>query len=51
MTRQNKIALVVGFVVTLAIFAIAWAITVDQIWQNVYDSANTAIRLNVVLSN
>lgn len=48
MKRQDKIALFVGFIVTLAFYAIGWAITVDQIWQNVYDSANTALRLNVV---
>lgn len=48
MTRNNKIALAVGFIVTLAFYAIGWAITIDQIWQNVYDSANQALRLNVV---
>jgi hypothetical protein len=31
------------------IFAVAaWAITSDQIWQHVYDSTNTAIRINQV---
>ena len=30
--------------------AVAVAQTTDQIWRNIYDSANTAIRINVVAS-
>jgi hypothetical protein len=51
MERKHKVAFAVGFIVTLAFYAIGWAITVDQIWQNVYDSANTALRLIVVASS
>lgn len=36
------------FLVTLALAAIAYAITTDQIWQKVYDSSNTALRVNQV---
>jgi hypothetical protein len=46
--KFHRRAFVVAFVVTLAFWAIAWALTVDQIWQNVYDSSNTAIRINQV---
>jgi hypothetical protein len=44
----NRKALGIAFVVTLACWAIAWAITVDEVWRNVYDSANTALRINQV---
>lgn len=50
MTKQEKLALAIGFFVTLAFYAVGWALTIDQIWNNVYDSANQAIRLNVVAS-
>ncbi len=45
----NRKAMGMAFIVTLACWAIAYAITVDQIWQAVYDSANTALRANQVL--
>lgn len=38
-----------AFVMTLVAMA-AYAITTDQIWQNVYDAANTALRINIVAS-
>lgn len=41
-------SLAAGFVIGLAFWAIAWATTVDQIWSNVYDATNHAIRLNQV---
>lgn len=50
MDSKHKTALVLGFFVTLAFYAIGWALTVDAIWNSVYDSANAAIRLIVVAS-
>jgi hypothetical protein len=46
--KLNRKAMVVAFVVTLGVWAIAWAITIDQIWNNVYDASNTALRTNQV---
>lgn len=48
MTRRERIAFTLVFFGTLAVYAVGWALTVDQIWNNVYDSVNQAIRWNVV---
>jgi hypothetical protein len=44
----NRKALGVAFIVTLACWAIAWAVTVDEVWRSVYDSTHTALRINQV---
>lgn len=44
----NRKWLVFGILTGLLIAVSAWAITTNQIWQNVYDSSNTALRLNIV---
>ncbi len=36
------------FFVTLIFAVVAWAITTDQIFNNVFDSANSALRVNQV---
>ena len=46
--KINGKALGIAFIVTMGFWAIAWAITTDEIWRNIYDSTNTAIRLNQV---
>lgn len=46
--KINGKALGLGFLIGLAFWAVAWALTVDQIWNNVYDATNKAIRLNQV---
>lgn len=28
----------------------AYAVTTDEVWRNVYDAANTALRINIVAS-
>lgn len=38
----------ISFLVTLAVCALAYAVTTSEIWQSWYDSSNTAIRVNVV---
>lgn len=48
MTPERAKGLIAGFVLGLIISAISWAITVDQIWNSVYDSSNTALRINQV---
>lgn len=40
--------LVIGALVGLTFAVSVWAITVDQIWQRVYDSTHTALRINQV---
>jgi hypothetical protein len=44
----NRKALGIAFIVTLACWAIAWAVSVEEIWRNVYDSSNQALRINEV---
>ena len=39
---------VAGILAGLFVAAVAGAVTVDQIWTNVYDSANNALRINQV---
>jgi len=46
--KINGKALAVAFALTLAGWAVVWAITIDQIWQNVYDSTNTSLRITQV---
>ena len=46
--RRERLAFGVSFIVIIAFYAIGWALTSDQIWQNVYDSVNQAIRLHQV---
>lgn len=46
--KFDKRFFVAGVVAGLLFCAVVWAITVDQIWRNVYDSTNTAIRINQV---
>lgn len=38
-----------GFLVGLALLSVAYAATVTQIYNSIYDSANTALRVNQVL--
>ena len=47
MTFHRK-AFGLAFLLTLSLWAIGWALTVDQIWSSVYDSSNTALRVNQV---
>lgn len=37
-----------GFLVGLLLLSVAYAATVQQIWNSVFDSANDAIRINQV---
>jgi hypothetical protein len=37
-----------SFLVTLALSALAYALTSSEVWQSVYDSSNTAIRVNII---
>lgn len=46
--KINGKALAMAFIVTIACYAIGWAITVDQIWQAVYNSANQTLRVTAV---
>ncbi len=46
--KLNAKAVGLSFLVTLAIAAIAHAITTSEIWAAWYDSTNTAIRVNIV---
>lgn len=46
--KIDKKAFGIAFVLTLCAYVLAWALTTDQIWQKVYDSGNTAIRVNQV---
>lgn len=43
-------AFALAFAVTLVVWALAHAATVDQIWQLIWDSTNHALRINVVAS-
>jgi hypothetical protein len=44
----NRKALGIAFVVTLAFWTIALAVTVDEVWRAVFDSVNNALRINQV---
>lgn len=44
----DKRFFVAGVIAGLLFSVAVWAITVDQIWNKVYDSTNTAIRINQV---
>ncbi len=46
--KLNYKALAGAFFGTLAVAAIAWAISVNEIWQSVYDASNTALRISIV---
>jgi hypothetical protein len=38
----------IGVIIGLVFSAVSWAITTDQIWQAVYNSSNSSIRVTVV---
>lgn len=46
---KPAITFALSFFLTLIAMA-AYAITADEFWRSVYDSANTAIRVNIVAS-
>ena len=46
--KINRKALAVSFIVTLGMWAIAWGITVDQIWQAAYDATHHSLRITQV---
>lgn len=46
--RVNVKALIAGIVFGVMAAVVAWALTTDQIWNNVYDSSNQAIRIRSV---
>lgn len=46
--QVNVKALVAGVVFGITVAVVAWAITTDQIWQNVYNSTNQSIRIRQV---
>lgn len=46
--RVNRKALAISFVVTLAFWAIAWGITVDGIWQAVFDAGTSSLKVTFV---
>lgn len=46
--RLNRKWLLIGVLVGLVTAGVALAKSVNQIWQAVYDSGNTAIRVNQV---
>lgn len=48
MMKFDKRFFVAGVIAGLLFSVVVWAITVDQIWVKVYDSANTALRINQV---
>ncbi len=48
MTKRELRAFAISFFVTLATFSVVWALTKDDIWNAIYDSANTALRINIV---
>lgn len=43
--KINGSAVIISFVVVLACYAIAWALTQDQIWARVYDSGTQSLRV------
>jgi len=50
MTTRERLLFGLAFIATLVIGGIASAITIDQLWQQVFDSVNNAIRVNEVAS-
>lgn len=47
--RFQRKFFVLGVLAGLAFSAVVWAITVEQIWQNVYDSTNSALKIHQVV--
>ena len=50
MSRKSSRIFAVSFGITLLAFAVAYALTTDQIWAALFDSGNNAIRVNIVAS-
>lgn len=48
---MNKKWLIIGVLAGVVTAMVVYAATVDQILQTVYDSSNTALRINVVTSS
>ncbi len=46
--RFNKEWFAIGVIIGLCFSAVAWALTVDQIWQDIYNSTAHSIRVTVV---
>lgn len=46
--KFSRKAFVLAFALTMAGYAVAWALTVSQIYSRVWDSSNSAIRVNKV---
>jgi len=47
MGREKAYAVAIGFLGTLLVAALAYAYTQDQIWNAVYDSATTSLKVVV----
>lgn len=46
--KINYKAFFAGVFFAIGIATLAWALTTDQIWQSVYDSSTTSIRIEQV---
>lgn len=46
--KLNGKVLGLAFAMTLGCWAVVWAITVSEIWNSVYDSANSSLRITQV---
>lgn len=44
---KKTMTFALSFFITLIAMA-AYAVTTDEVWRNVYDSVNTALRVNIV---
>lgn len=47
MTKEKLYAITIGFLAAAAFSAIAYAYTQDQIWNSVFDSATSSIKVVV----
>lgn len=47
MNQEQRLVFAVAFFGALAFYAIAWALTTDQILQNVFDSATSSLKVVV----